>query len=189
MLILRNARYLATAYLQAVICSGDTVIDATMGNGRDTEMLAQYVGPGGHVDAFDVQAQAIERTTERLAQAGLTDRVRLHHVGHEQIASYVQTPVRAAVFNLGWLPGGDKTVTTRVETTCLAVEACLRLLLPGGVLSLCAYPGHAEGDRERIAVQNHLARLAPQEFSVLHHAFINYPNDPPELFLVQRALI
>ena len=52
---LRSARYLAAACLRQVVQPGDTVIDATMGNGHDTAMLAELVGESGHVIAFDVQ--------------------------------------------------------------------------------------------------------------------------------------
>ena len=70
--VLRNARALAEDYLRRSVREGDTVIDATMGNGGDTEMLCRLVGEQGHVYAFDVQRQAVEHTAERLRAAGLS---------------------------------------------------------------------------------------------------------------------
>lgn len=99
--------------------------------------------------AFDVQKDAVERSRARLEEAGLLDRVRLIHDGHERVLSHVQEPVDAAVFNLGWLPGGDKRFTTRVDTTLQALKGCLELLKPGGLMTICAYPGHEEGELER----------------------------------------
>ena len=51
---LKSARYLAREILSCAVQSGDTVIDATMGNGHDTAFLCEAVGPLGHVYAFDI---------------------------------------------------------------------------------------------------------------------------------------
>ena len=56
---LRSARFLAADVLERVIQPGDTVVDATVGNGHDTQMLAELVGENGHVIGFDVQPSAI----------------------------------------------------------------------------------------------------------------------------------
>lgn len=187
MLELKNARALATEYMERAIREGDRVIDATMGNGHDTAFLARLVGVSGHVTAFDVQAGAIENTRVLLTENGLIDRVTLVHDGHEKMDQYVAGPIDAAMFNLGWLPGAaDKTVTTRVDTTLEAVNKCIAMLRPGGVTSICVYPGHAEGDAERSALGEMLAALDVRRFCVLHHRFINARRDTPELFLVQK---
>lgn len=183
---LRSARYLAADCLRQALRPGDTVIDATMGNGHDTAMLAELVGPQGRVIAFDVQPDAVAHTRARLAEAGLLTRCQLHCLGHEHVAEAVDAPVQAAVFNLGWLPGGDKTVTTRWETTRQAVEGCLALLAPGGVVTICAYPGHAAGDEERRSLMALLADLRPQQFNVLHQRFLNAGPGAPECFIIQK---
>lgn len=41
----------------AYVHEGDTVVDATAGNGGDTLWLARAVGPGGCVYAFDTEVQ------------------------------------------------------------------------------------------------------------------------------------
>ena len=124
----KSARFWAEEMLRQRIEPGARVIDATMGNGKDTLWLAGLVGETGKVYAFDVQKDAVERSRARLEEAGLLDRVRLIHDGHERVLSHVQEPVDAAVFNLGWLPGGDKRFTTRVDTTLQALKGCLELL-------------------------------------------------------------
>ena len=184
--ILRSARWIASDVLHQVVQPGDTVIDATLGNGHDTVMLAGLVGETGHVVGFDIQADAVERSRQRLTEAGLIDRCELYAEGHQRIGDRVTTPVRAAVFNLGWLPGGDKSVTTLWETTQVAIRAALALLLPGGVCTVCAYPGHEAGDRERFALMDMLATLRPQEFNVLHHRFLNAGPGAPECFVIQK---
>ena len=183
---LRSARWLAAEALQQLIQPGDTVIDATMGNGHDTQYLAELAGPEGHVYAFDIQPQAVASARDRLTEAGLAGRCSLHLAGHEHIPEYVKQPVRAAVFNLGWLPGGDHRITTRWETTRLAVQACLSLLVPGGAVSICVYPGHEAGDEERRCLTDWLTQLRPQDFNVLHQRFLNAGPGAPEHYLIQK---
>lgn len=183
---LRSARYLAAEVQAQIIEPGDHVIDATLGNGHDTCVLAGLVGESGHITGFDIQPDAVERTRERLREAGLLDRCALHAVGHQHMADYVQTPVKCVVFNLGWLPGGDKSITTHWETTREAVSAALSLLVKGGVCTICAYPGHAAGDEERLALIDWLSALRPQEYNVLHQRFLNAGAGAPECFVIQK---
>ncbi len=186
--ILRSARWVAADVLHQVIAPGDAVIDATLGNGHDAAMLAQLVGESGHVIGFDIQPDAVERSRASLAEKGLLARCSLHAMGHQHMADMVPegTPVKAVVFNLGWLPGGDKSVTTLWETTRIAVETALSLIVPGGVVTICAYPGHEAGDQERCALTEYLSALRPQQFNVLHHRFINAGPGAPECFVIQK---
>lgn len=183
---LRSARYLAADALRQVIQPGDTVIDATLGNGHDTCMLAGLVGESGHVIGFDIQADAVERASALLSENGLRERCTLYTEGHQHIAERIDAPIRAAVFNLGWLPGGDKAITTLWETTQIAVSAALALLVKGGICTICAYPGHAAGDEERHALTDWLSALRPQEYNVLHQHFLNAGPGAPECFLIQK---
>lgn len=184
--LLRSARYLAQDALRQALEPGAHVVDATMGNGHDTCFLAELVGETGRVIAFDLQADAVERTRQLLERQGLLERCTLYCLGHEHMQEVVQEPLDAVMFNLGWLPGGNKAITTRWETTRLAVDAALYLLRPGGLLTLCAYPGHPAGDEERERLTAHFAALRPQEFNVLHQKFLNAGPGAPECFLVQK---
>lgn len=183
---LKSARYLARDILSSVLRPGDRAIDATMGNGHDTELLCSLVGPEGLVYAFDVQSAALEKTRSRLTQAGLSDRAELFPVGHEHMKEKVHGPVQAVVFNLGWLPGGDHSVTTKTETTLSAVRQALELLSPHGVLVICVYPGHAEGKRELRALEDFLTSIPPQAANVLLQRFPNAGPDAPVCFAIQR---
>ena len=183
---LRSARYLAREVILQAVLPGDTAVDATMGNGHDTLMLCEAVGPAGRVYAFDVQAQAVTETEKRLREQGVLDRAELIHAGHEHMAEYVQGPVKAVMFNLGWLPGGDHEVTTRWETTRKAVESALDLLAPVGVLVICAYPGHAEGEREKQELTAYLSGLSNRQYNVLHQRFLNAGPGAPECFVIQK---
>lgn len=183
---LKSARFLAREILLQAVNPGDTVIDATMGNGHDTHFLCEAVGSSGRVYAFDVQKQAVSSTDALLRKEGLRERAVLLCCGHEHMDEYVKTQVSAVVFNLGWLPGGDHSVTTCWRTTRTAVEKALSLLLPGGVLVICAYPGHSEGDRERLELTAFLSGLSNRYFNVLHQRFLNAGPGAPECFVLQR---
>jgi len=181
----RSARHWAQELLGEVLYDGAVAVDATMGGGGDAQFLCERVGERGRVFAFDVQQDALVRTRARLEAAGLVERATLILAGHERVAEFVKEPVDAAVFNLGWLPGGDKAVTTRVETTLEALDACLGLLRPRGLLTVCAYPGHAEGEAEQRAILRWAGAL-PGDFQAMARHFLNPARPAPSLVAVQR---
>lgn len=166
---------------------GDRAIDATMGNGYDTLRLCQLVGKEGRVWAFDVQPEALESTRARLLQAGEDAQAELILAGHENVRQYIQEEVALAVFNLGWLPGVEHAVRTRLETTLQAVNACLDLLLPGGLLTICVYPGHEEGREELVGLLDWAAGLDPLRYDAVVRRYCNQPLDPPVLIAVKKA--
>lgn len=184
--VLRNARHLAADYMRRCVMQGDSVVDATMGNGKDTLFLAELVGEEGHVYAFDVQAEAVERTRGRMQEAGYAQRATLILAGHETMAQHVPGGVSAVMFNLGWLPGAQHAVTTKTETTLCAVRAALELIAPGGVVTVCIYPGHEEGTRELSALLEMASALPVREYNVLHHGFLNAAQGTPQLILIQK---
>ncbi len=186
---LSNARSLAHDAVRRVLRPGMRAVDATMGNGHDTLFLSRLVGQSGGVDAFDVQERALAATRARLLEAGVSQCVLLHLLGHERMADVVAPGVHAVLFNLGWLPGGDKSVTTHVSTTLAALDAALSLLAPGGILSVCIYPGHEEGARELAAIAAWASGLSVREHTALLHSFLNHPSNPPAFLLVQRAVL
>jgi SAM-dependent methyltransferase len=129
---------------------GDTVIDATVGNGHDALFLAKLVlAPGrGRLLGFDIQKKALERTQKRLEEAldpSLLTQITLFHQSHEELP---RCPARLICYNLGYLPGGDKEITTKRESTLKSLQKALDLLEKGGLISITFYSGHNEGARE-----------------------------------------
>ena len=184
---LRSARFLASDCLNRYLQPGDTAVDATMGNGHDTLMLCELVGNEGHVYAFDVQKQALDNTRQLLIESGYIDRAQLILDGHEHMRSYVsEGTADAVVFNLGWLPGSDKSIRTHWTTTEQAVTQALEVLKPGGICVICVYPGHDEGAKELSKLSDMLMNLPPQRFNVLRQTFINASPGSPECFIVQK---
>jgi len=181
----KSARHWAQELLGEALHPGAVAVDGTMGGGGDALFLCERVGEGGRVYAFDVQEDAVRRTRERLEAAGLIGRASLFCAGHERVREFVAEPIDAAAFNLGWLPGGDKAVTTRVETTIAALDGCLQLLKPRGLITVCAYPGHPEGDAELRRVHAWAGAL-PDDFQAMFRAFLNPARPAPALIAVQR---
>lgn len=170
--------------LQENIQKGDTVVDATMGKGHDTLFLARLVGEQGQVIAFDIQKTALDHTAERLKKAGVTW-AQLYKVSHTQVAKYVEK-AQAFVYNLGYLPGGNKDLTTQSDETLLSVQRALSLLLPGGVIVLVCYPGHLEGKKEARVLENYLSLLKQPDFEVLRLSFINHNHTAPYALAIQK---
>lgn len=141
------------ALLAAELTAGDFVIDATVGNGHDTLRLAELVGEGGFVLGFDVQAQALEAASARLG--ALISRVQLVQACHSEVGAYApqDRELAAVVFNLGYLPGAPRGVTTRAVTSVAAIASCVPRMRSGAMLSVLAYTGHAGGAEEAAAVE------------------------------------
>lgn len=182
----RSARYWAAELIGPALFPGAVAVDATMGNGQDTLWLCEQVGDAGRVYAFDVQPEAVARTRQRLTNAGMLDRAMLHCSGHEHMAEVIAEPVDAVMFNLGWLPGAGHGVTTQAQTTLKAVDAALSILKSDGLMTVCVYPGHAEGRRELEALLEWASGLDPKRYDALIKCYINQPNDPPRMIAVKR---
>ncbi len=179
---------LAQYAVSPVIREGDTVIDATAGNGLDTEFLAAKAGPSGRVYAFDIQKDALVRTAERLKEKRLDQQVTLIQSGHENLARFISEPVSAVMYNLGYLPGGSRELTTGLDTTLSSFKQALSLLKQGGIITVVLYPGHAEGKHEKEGLMPVISRLSSAEYTVLHQGYLNKKNNPPELVVVQKVL-
>jgi len=171
---------------------GAQVVDATLGNGNDTRILAGKVGETGHVWAFDIQEEAIARCRTRIASWDIGDRVTLIHDSHHHIRQYIHSPLDCVVFNLGWLPGDDRPpaerTTTQWETTRIALSDSLTLLNSTGLLLVCIYPGHEEGAHELQGLQEWSAALDNRMYSAMWMHFPNHAANAPHLLLVQRMV-
>jgi 16S rRNA C1402 N4-methylase RsmH len=180
----------AHAALTDILADGDITVDATVGNGHDTLFLAAKVGPMGKVYGFDVQEQALDTAYKRLQAEGLEDRVSLYHAGHEAMAvvlpGSVQGRVMGVMFNLGYLPGGDKGRTTAINTTLAALEQARSLLAPGGAISILAYTGHPGGREEAEAVKAWAGGLPTDYYEVSVMTPPSRHGTAPEWVWIQR---
>ena len=185
--MLKNALAFGHQLLNDQVEKGDLVIDATLGNGKDALFLSNLVGEEGQLVGFDVQAQALEKTQERLEAGSCRAKTNLFLDGHENMTSYCQKDsAKAIVFNLGYLPGSDKTLTTQAQTTIKAVAAGLNILQPGGLMTLMVYTGHPEGQVEKEALEDYLQGLDQNSYTVFKYQPLNQKNTPPYLLAIEK---
>ncbi len=166
---------------------GDIAVDFTMGNGHDTEFLSRTVGENGHVYAFDIQSAAVESTRKRLKETGCPDNYTLICDSHHNVKNYVNCEIKAGMFNLGWLPGGDKSITTMRETTMPAIEAAISLLGRDAILNIAVYPGHPEGDAEGAMIEEYLSSLSRFKVCVTKVKIANSPTSPYFFMIETKA--
>lgn len=177
----------ARMILRESIREGDTVIDATAGNGHDTVFLAECVGDKGRVLAFDLQETAIRAARLKVEDAGLDLRVAFHHTSHARMADHAEAgSISAVMFNLGYLPGADHELTTVAAETLKALAAATRLLKSGGVLSVVCYPGHSEGAEETIQVEAWLKALTNHGWRVAKYAMLGTLRPAPSLLVGRK---
>lgn len=180
----------ARSLLSLAVEEGDITVDATMGNGHDTTFLANLVGNTGQVYAFDIQEQAISSTKEKLKKEQLIKQVTLCHTSHENISNIIPQElhgkVTGAIFNLGYLPGGDKNIVTLPDSTIEAIRQLLSIMKVEGIIVLVIYHGHKEGKLEKDKVLSFIEEIPQEEAHVLHYGFINQKNDPPFIIAIEK---
>lgn len=183
----RSARFWASAIIEKALYPGAVAVDATLGNGYDCLWLCGLVGEEGKVYGFDIQQEAVDRSRDRLAQNGVENRAKLICSGHQNMLDYVdKESADAVMFNLGWLPGAEHGVTTYVNTTLQAVNAALEVLKQDAVMTICVYPGHEEGAREREALIKWAQNLDEKRFDAMIQSYLNQSKDPPLMIAVKK---
>ena len=172
-------------FINKYVNKNDTVIDATMGNGFDTLKLANAVGEGGKVYAFDVQNIAVENTKKLLLENNISN-ADLILDSHENLDKYVKESVKCVVFNLGYLPGGDHKKQTKKESTISAIEKSLAVLSCEGFISVTVYYGKNSGTEEKEGVMEYFKNLDYKKYTVLVNDFFNRPNNPPLTVIITK---
>ena len=174
-------------FIMQHISEGDTVVDFTMGNGNDTLFLSKTVGESGKVYAFDIQEDALTSTRAHLEANGAPENYELICASHHRVKEFVKEPIKAGMFNLGYLPrSGRKTLYTMRETTMPAVEAAIDLLAPDGALIIAIYPGHEEGALEGDMLREYFKTLSRFRICASEFHILNSPTSP-YFFLVEKS--
>lgn len=172
--------------LSASILPGDQVVDATLGNGYDALSLMALIGGEGFLYGFDIQEEAIDAANERLAKAGY-ENYTLILDSHSRMETYLaHKRLRGFVFNLGYLPKGEKSLTTLWETTEQALIQAMDLVMEEGFISVMTYPGHETGHEEDLKLNEWLSGLSQKAFQVSKMEFLNQMNHPPKLYWITK---
>jgi predicted methyltransferase len=165
---------------------GAIAVDATVGNGHDTVFLLDRVGPSGRVFGFDIQQSAIASTSMKTSADCLTLIQASHALMDEKIPKQHHGNISAVMFNLGYLPGGDKSIITQTASTLAALTVACRLLADGGVITVMAYPGHTGGDVETEQVNDWCEQLNPEQFNVRIFYSVGNKDTTPRLFVIGK---
>jgi SAM-dependent methyltransferase len=172
--------------------AGDKAIDATLGNGNDVLLLAKLAGKSGRVYGFDIQQQALNQSWMRLGSEipDASSFVQLHLCSHADMETVIPAAqhggIAAVAFNLGYLPGAEQDMITQAASTLAALEASLRLLRDGGIMTIVLYTGHRGGSEEAEAVEDWAAKLSAADYEVLRYQFINRTSHDPYLLAVVK---
>lgn len=154
-------------------------IDGTLGNGHDTDFLAENFDK---VYAFDIQKEACDKYIEKNVS-----NVSVINDSHSNFEDHIkEEEVDCIMYNLGFLPGGNKEITTMHESSLKSIKDGLELLASGGIMTICIYTGHDEGKKEESCIMEFLRELPKNKFGVMEHRFINRKNNPPALVVVER---
>lgn len=185
-MIFNNPSDICDFYIEKTVNEGDTVIDATVGNGNDTLKLSNAVGKEGKVYGFDIQKEAIESAKK---QNYKYDNVIFLNESHSDMDKFVHKEVSAVIFNLGYLPGGNHNISTKSETTLPAIEKSLSLLAPNGAAVIVIYRGGDSGFSESESVVSYLKNIDYKRFNVLFFDYINRPKNPPMVCVIQKKSV
>ena len=183
-----SAVQLCHEFLTAHLAPGGFYLDATCGNGHDTEFLCRLAGPSGRVLGLDIQPAAVQATNARLAAAGLDGIGRAILQDHARLGE-VATPGTAdcVLFNFGWLPGADHGVHSTAAGSIPALQAALTALKPRGVLAAVLYSGQVIGDGEKQAALDFFRALPLTRYTVLVCEFANWASTAPlPCFVLKR---
>lgn len=180
-----SAIEVAHSLLRNRLATAQTIVDATAGNGGDTLFLAENSPVTAKIYAFDIQAAAVA-ATQALTKRYAT-KINCILASHAAVDAYVVGEIDAAVFNLGYLPGGNHAVTTEEASTLAAVQKILKKLSLNGVLVIVAYPGHTAGSTEKQALETYLADLPSRQFTVGGYKLLNHGAAAPILYVIEKV--
>ncbi|MCX7097829.1 MAG: class I SAM-dependent methyltransferase [Methylococcales bacterium] len=176
--------------ISGVLGTGDLAIDATIGNGHDTVFLLNQVAPAGQVFGFDLQPAAIASTWAKVSGTANSDCLTLIQASHALMGSHIPLAyhgkIKAIMFNLGYLPGSDKSIITQADTTIMALNSAAQLLTGGGIITVMAYPGHPGGGLETAQVESWCQQQDQQRFATDSICSPEQPVAAPRLLIISK---
>lgn len=156
----------------------NVAIDGTLGNGYDTDFLSLNFNK---VYSFDVQEQACIKYSDKNK-----DNVTVICDSHHKFNNYINENVDCIMYNLGFLPGTSKEITTKHNTSLESIKTGLEILNPGGIMTICIYIGHDEGKKEQSCILNFLEKISKKEYGVMIHQFLNRSKVAPMLVVIEK---
>ena len=156
--------------------------DMTCGNGNDTLHLCKL---SSFVYGFDIQQIAIDNTKDKLIKESVTN-YKLILDSHENIDKYIDNKIDLFIYNLGYLPRGDKSITTIPSSTISSLKKALDMLNEQGKIVMVIYTGHEMGKKEEKELIPFVNDLPQDIYSVLKLQYINQINNPPYALIITK---
>ena len=157
-------------------------VDMTAGNGNDSKFILENLKPET-LYAFDIQKEAMDNTLDLL---GDTQNFKFILDSHENIEKYIQDKVDLVVYNLGYLPRGDKSITTHGDSTINSLKKAMEMLNKNGKIVITVYPGHPEGLKEAGDLADFLSTLDQHRYIVMRISYDNKINKPPFIYIIEK---
>lgn len=157
-------------------------VDMTAGNGYDSLFILDELEPE-KLYAFDIQAIARDNTVDLI---GDRDNFKFILDSHANIDKYIKEKIDLAIYNLGYLPKADKSITTNSDSTISSLKKVLDLLKVNGKVIITVYPGHPEGSQEAEDLGAFLSNLDQRKFVVLKMEYSNQINNPPFIYYLTK---
>lgn len=182
--MIKNTNSLINFYLKNYVSSNPYCLDMTCGNGHDSKYILENLSPKKLI-AFDIQRLAKDNTYKLLKNTNIENFEFILDT-HVNIDKYVNQGIDLVMYNLGYLPGGDKSITTKAIDVVESLSKVLNQLNPRGLIYITLYPGHEPGKKEIEVIEEYLTKLNQKEFSVLSQKFLNQKNNPPYVIMVEK---
>lgn len=178
-----NTKELVKLILKGIKGKVKIALDLTLGNGKDTVLIKEIIAPE-KIFAFDIQEEAINKSKEYLKNYGNIEYI---HDSHLYFDKYIKdVNIDVAIFNLGYLPGGDHNITTDYKVVIATIDKLLLKLSENGMIILTLYPGHREGMKEKINIEEYLSKMQQRNFNILKYEFLNQKNNPPFVITIGK---
>lgn len=156
--------------------------DMTVGKGNDSK----YILKNTQIEklyGFDIQKEA-EIESKNLI--GKDPRFIFHLASHDKIDKYIKEGLDLAIYNLGYLPGGNKEITTKYQSTIKSLEKTLDLLNKDGIVILTIYPGHPAGKIESEKIEAYLRKIDQKKYEIIKITYPTRPKNPPYIIVIQK---
>lgn len=164
---------------------GNIAIDATLGRGNDAIFLSSLFKK---VYAMDIQKEAVLEFENFINQEdNPIKNIEVRLMSHADIDD-IDEEVDLIVYNLGYLPGANKDITTNAKSTIESLRKAVKMIKKGFII-IALYSGHEEGKIEAESVISFVSGLNTKEYAVMHHTYINRGNNPPSLIVIEKRTI
>lgn len=179
---INNIKTLIEFFMKNYIDKIKVAVDMTVGNGFDSKNILEILQPE-KLYCFDIQQEALDNS-KILLEKYLNCELILEN--HKNFDKFVKENIDFAIYNLGYLPKGDKNITTNAEDVEESLKKLLGKLNSKGIIFITFYIGHSAGQIESLEVSKFIQKLNQKEYTILKFTFENQKNNPPYVVMIQK---